>query len=313
MSSTRAPARPAADHPAADHWITADPATFDANFNRRTFAVRHTLAAHPHFQLPKLVELAQRTLRTRPQHVHCDRVVGDAAVGAGARFSALADEKDSAVRLLEQIERAGAWLVLYHAEADPEYREIFEHGLADIKRAIGRDVDADVMEEEIIIFVTSPNRVTPYHIDRNVNFLLQVRGSKTMHVFDRYDREVITEEELERNWAVDDKQPPYREHLQHRATTYHLRPGDGAHIPVNAPHWLANDDNVSVSLSVNFQYKDRCLGSIHRANYFLRRAGLRPTPPGVSAGKDRLKALLAPPLVRAATGVMRARQRARQR
>jgi hypothetical protein len=128
--------------------------------------------------------------------------------------------------------------------------------------------------EEVIVFVTSPSRVTPYHIVRNVNFLLQVRGSKTIHVFDRYDRDVITAEELERNWTV-------------------------------------NDDDVSVSLSVNFQYEDRCLGSIHRANYFLRRAGLTPTPPGVSPANDRAKTRLAPPLVRAATGAMRSGDRLR--
>lgn len=304
MSATAAPAAPAAP----SRWIDAEPETFQRDFNRRSFEVRHTLDTHPHFQLPKLVELAERTLRARPHHVHCD--MGTAA--AGDRFAALVDRKDAAVEILERIEQAGAWLVLYHAELDAEYREIFEHGLADIRQAIGHDIRDDVMEEEIIIFVTSPKRVTPYHIDRNVNFLLQVRGGKTIHVFDRYDREVITEEELERNWAVNDKQPPYREHLQGRAATYHLTPGTGCHIPVNAPHWLANDDNVSVSLSVNFQYKDRCLGSIHRANYFLRRAGLHPTPPGISPGKDRIKALVAPPLVRAATELMRARQRMRR-
>lgn len=289
---------------AHDAWIQADPKTFNERFNQKTFEVRHTLSQHPAFQLPALVELAGRMLQNNPRFIHCDTEtklgVGD---GAAARTNRFLD----VVNVMERIENSGAWLILYHAESDPMYREVFDHGLADIKRAIGHDIENDIMDQEIIIFVTSPNRVTHYHIDKNVNFLLQVHGSKTIHVFDRFDRDVLTEEEIERNWTVSDKAPPYREHLQNRATTFHLQPGTGCHIPVNAPHWLKNDNNVSVSLSVNFTYKDRCLASIHRANYFLRRAGLNPTPPGQSALKDRVKAMMAPPVMGAMNAFWRMR------
>ena len=43
--------------------------------------------------------------------------------------------------------------------------------------------------EDALIFVTSPRRVTPYHIDRECNFLLQIRGEKNLYVFDRNDQE----------------------------------------------------------------------------------------------------------------------------
>jgi len=303
-ASSRAAATPSVMTPSQDEWIHADPKIFQERFNRATFEVQHTLSQHPAFALSKLVELAGRMLRDNPRYIHCDT---ETKLGVGDNKAARTNRFFDVVEVMERIENAGAWLILYHAESDPEYREVFRHGLADIKRAVGHDIEDDIMEQEIIIFVTSPNRVTHYHIDKNVNFLLQVHGSKTIHVFDRYDRDVITEEEIERNWTVNDKAPPYREQLQSRATTFHLQPGTGCHIPVNAPHWLKNDDNVSVSLSVNFTYKDRCLASIHRANYFLRRAGLRPTPPGVSPMKDKLKALMAPPVVSAANAVLRMR------
>jgi hypothetical protein len=302
-TQARADAKPSLMTSPQDPWIRADPKTFLENFNKKTFEVRHTLSQHPAFQLPALIELAGRMLRTNPQFIHCDTAKLGVGDGAAARENIYLD----VVKVMEQIENAGAWLILYHAESDPAYREIFDHGLSDIKRQIGHDIDNDVLEQEIIIFVTSPNRVTHYHIDKNVNFLLQIHGDKTCHVFDRYDREVLTEEEIERNWTVNDKAPPYREHLQNHATTYQLKPGIGCHIPVNAPHWLQNGNNVSVSLSVNFTYKPHLLADIHRMNYFIRRLGVNPTPPGISPMKDKLKALMAPPVVGAARTLWRMR------
>ena len=148
--------------------------------------------------------------------------------------------------------------------------------MAEIKAQIGPGIDSQVLVEDIIIFVTSPKRVTTYHIDRECNFLLQIRGAKTLHVFDREDREVLSEEEIERFWAVDFNAAVYKPHLQHRAKSYKLVPGMGVHIPVNCPHWVENDDNVSISLSVNFQFKDPLRANTYRANFLLRKLGLRP-------------------------------------
>jgi hypothetical protein len=133
--------------------------------------------------------------------------------------------------------------------------------------------------------------VTSYHIDRECNFLLQIRGEKDLFVFDREDREVLPEEEIERFWSVDNNAAIYKRQLQSRAITYKLAPGMGAHIPVNCPHWLRNGDNISISLSVNFQFLDSMRANLYRANYMLRKFGLRPSAPGTSPALDRAKAL----------------------
>ena len=105
-----------------DEWIHADPKTFQERFNRKTFEVRHTLSQHPAFQLPQLVELAGRMLRDNPRFIHCDTEtklgVGD---GAAARTNRFFD----VIQVMERIENAGAWLILYHAESDPMYRGDF--------------------------------------------------------------------------------------------------------------------------------------------------------------------------------------------
>lgn len=270
-----------------DHWILADLAEFRKKFNLQSFELSHRLAGHPLFQLPRLMELAERTQRTRPSDLYYD--VGN--IDIGQRWDAVPDRTFSADEALRGIEDSGAWFIFRAAQRDPEYRAIFERALSEVKAMIGPQVELQIRQEDIIIFVTSPNRVTAYHIDRECNFLLQIHGTKTMHVFDREDRDILPDEEIERFWTVDNNAPVYRPQFQNRATTYYFQPGTGVHIPVNCPHWLKNDNNVSVSLSVNFQFLDRMRADIYRANYFIRRLGLKPLSPGVNCNRDRLKAM----------------------
>jgi hypothetical protein len=140
------------------------------------------------------------------------------------------------------------------------------------------------------LFITSPNRITTYHIDRECNYLLQIHGDKVISLFDRYDREVLPEEELERFWSVDNNAAVFKEHYRDRGRDFRLSPGTGVHIPVNAPHWLRNGNNISVTLAITFQFPDTHLANVYRVNYYLRKAGLRPLPPGRSKVRDALKA-----------------------
>jgi hypothetical protein len=277
----------------SDRWIVADPERFREQFNRTSFEISHYLASHPLFQLSALMELADRTLKVRPQDLHYD--AGEVRVDQ--RWDEIARSPFSAKEALRRVENCGAWLVFKSAQRDPEYRVFLDRGLAELKAHMGSGIDSQIMVEDIIIFVTSPKRVTTYHIDRECNFLLQICGTKTLHVFDREDREVLSEEEIERFWAVDFNAAVYKQHLQTRAKSYKLTPGVGVHIPVNCPHWLENDDNVSVSLSVNFQFKDELRANAYRANFLLRKLGLNPTPPGESHVLDTMKSYAVVPIV----------------
>lgn len=281
------PARP------SDRWIEVGDLHFQDNFNRKSFEVLHNLASHPLFQFPKLMELAGRTLKLRPDDLYYD--VGNIRVDQ--RWDEVPERVFSAEEALQRVEDSGAWFIFRAAQRDPEYRILLDRGLAELKQHIGCGIEKQVMREDIIIFVTSPKRVTAYHVDRECNFLLQIRGTKTLYVFDREDRDVLSEEEIERFWSVDHNAPAYKPQLQHRAASYKLRPGTGVHIPVNCPHWLENDDNVSISLSVNFQFKESLRANAYRANYLLRKFGLQPTPPGRYAFLDSLKSHAVVPVV----------------
>jgi len=50
----------------------------------------------------------------------------------------------------------------------------------------------------MLVIINSPNRVTPFHFDAEINFLVQVAGSKQAWVYDPLDRSVVTEQDIER-------------------------------------------------------------------------------------------------------------------
>ncbi|MFD1559281.1 transcriptional regulator [Paraburkholderia silviterrae] len=269
-----------------DKWIDADPSVFQENFERKSFEVSHHLVCHPLFQLPQLMDLADRTLRTRPSDLYYD--MGDIAPGQKWKDT---NRAFSPLNALRQLEDSNAWFIFRSTQRDPAYAELYRHAIAEIKDMVGGGIESKISKEDIIIFVTSPKRVTAYHIDRECNFILQIHGKKDLYVFDREDRQILPEVELERFWALDNNAANYRPELQNRARSYKLAPGNGVHVPVNCPHWLKNDDNISVTLSVNFQFVDSMRADVYRANYYLRKLGINPNPPGRSAVRDRAKAM----------------------
>ncbi len=259
---------------------------FKNSIDRRPFEFQHYLANHSLFEIPRLVEL----VLSRPGAFYYDQ--GENR--ADQKWNTLAREH-SIAEAIERIEQAKAWIVINHAEKDPAYRQLLDEALDEILS--GSDVKDMIKSREVIIFVSSPKRVTSYHIDRECNFLLQLTGEKTLYVFDRDDRDVLPEDEIERFWSVANDAATYRPQYQERAKAFHLVPGSGVHIPVNYPHWVQNGDAVSVSVSINFQFHDRVRASVYRMNYLMRKIGLNPTPPGRAPWKDSVKALGMTPLV----------------
>lgn len=261
------------------------PPDFRENFDRKPFVVPHNLTpTHPLFEMSRMRKLAD-FLRTNNYHVHYD--VGN--VGVGQRWDAVPKGAMTFESALERIENAGAWIFLKQVEKDPEYGELLEQMMSEVSEMSGRDIKREMKLMEAIIFITSPNRVTSYHIDRECNFLLQVSGDKEISVFDREDRDVLPEVEIETFWSKDSNAAKYREEYQDRAHVFQMQPGNGVHIPVNCPHWLKNGNNVSISFSVSYQFKDSRRKYVYQSNYYLRRLGLDPVPPGRSTVRDAAK------------------------
>jgi PAS domain-containing protein len=271
--------------PTSSRWIECDARTLQENFDRTPFALRHRIVDEPLFNMDGLTNLA-RFLESRPGEVYVD--VGVSHVGQ--RWDQAARPILGVAELIHELAETDAWIILRKPELDPAYRLLLDQCLSELRELMGGDWGRPTRRDNSIIFITSPRRLSTYHIDRECNFILQISGEKTLFVFDQNDRDVLPEKELERFWAVDHNAARYRPEYQDRAKVFRLRPGDGVHVPVNAPHWVQNDDNVSVTLSVNFQFSDADRASQYRANHYLRKLGINPSPPGKYPWRDRLKA-----------------------
>jgi hypothetical protein len=260
---------------------------FRENFDEKPFEFSHCFTAdHPLFQLSRLRQLLENPV-TLPG-VYFD--AGD--IGIGQRWDSVPERKQTLEETFDRVDNAGAWILMKRVQHDPDYNQLLVQCLDEVQRLSGRQIDQDKKSQEAIIFLTSPHRVTSYHIDRECNFLMQVRGDKEISVFDRNDRDVLPEAELETFWSKDNNAGVYKPQYQDRAHVFVMRPGTGVHIPVNSPHWLKNGNNVSVSLSISYQYKDWRRKYVFQANYYLRRMGIHPTPPGKSALLDNAKRLV---------------------
>jgi Cupin-like domain len=281
------------EHFAPDNKLIERSEEFRTKFDKYSFAFRHRLAGHPVFQLSRLMELAQETQTARPADLYYDA----GTIDVNQRWDRTPRPEFSVGDAIQRIEHCGAWIVLKRADKNEEYAAVLKECMAELQEFTGLNLERVMKVQEVILFITSPKRITTYHIDRECSLLLQIQGDKQISIFDRNDREVLSEEEIERFWSVDHNAPRYKPELQHHATVYELRPGNGVHIPVNAPHWVQNGDNISVSLNVNFQYRDTMRANLYRLNFVLRRMGLRPTPPGASVVKDKVKSIAVLPAV----------------
>jgi hypothetical protein len=146
-----------------------------------------------------------------------------------------------------------------------------------------------VSKREAFVFISSPGAVTPYHMDPEWDFLLQVRGRKQITVFP-CDPNVVSEEELERFYSGAHRNMVFREEYNNKATAFDLEPGDGVHVPVTSPHWVRVGGEVSVSFSITFKTRELDRRSVlYALNHARRARGGHPAPVGQSPWWDTIR------------------------
>ena len=267
-----------------ERFLDIDRDAFRASFDRRPFLIGHELANHPLFEISRLLRLC----RSLPE--------SNVEYNAGNIPVSVAPERTpgnglSAEETIRRIAECKSWLVLKYVEQEPEYRALLHRCLAEVARH-SEALRPGMCLAQGFIFVSSPGSVTPYHMDPEHNFLLQIRGSKRIHMFDGRDRSILSEEELEQFYCGGHRNLEYRTDREKIGWTFDLRPGLGLHFPVTAPHFVRNGEDVSVSFSITFRTPDlERRRMLHSCNAFLRRRGLRPAPAGTHPGNDYLKTL----------------------
>ena len=237
----------------------------------RSFRLKHDLASHPLFQLDRLAKLAA--------FLPAEQVEWNGPVSPNQDPNLTPSNGMSAEETVRRIEAAKSWMVLKAVETDPEYKALLDACLDEVAEQTG-GVMGGAKRRTAFIFVTSPGNVTPMHTDPEYNFLLQVHGSKRMSLWDQKDREVVAAQDMEM-YPGKHRNLPYKEEFEARAVHQHLEPGDSIFVPLMAPHWVQNGNEVSVSFSITWMTEEaEKFVSLQYVNAVLRKLGWPQAEPG---------------------------------
>jgi hypothetical protein len=260
--------------------LELDPAEFKAHFAVSPFTLAHSLGDHPLLSVERIAQLADALPRTQVEHN-----VGDVPelLPDGEAPSVEASPGDIA----RSIDTNGCWMVLKNIEDDPEYARLLNDTLDEVMPLVV-EAEEGMQGREGFIFLSAPSSTTPAHIDPEHNFLLQIRGTKTMALGSFPDPQ-SEQLELERYYSGGHRNIGW---MFEDAREFELEPGQGIYVPVHAPHLVRNGPAVSVSLSITWQTPRTVSGQkVHVANARMRRAGLSPRAPGADPRADRAKVL----------------------
>ena len=226
--------------------VDTDWASFDP---WRIQPVSHTWGSHPLLQFDALVELGQRLERSAQTFSFKTDARAD------ANFNTVKDafpHHEPATDTLRRIADAHAWMLLRHVQTDAVYRQLVDAMLDGIKPQVDRK-DPGMCYRAGWIFVSSPQAVTPFHIDQNHVLLLQLFGTKTVYVWDADDTEVVSDHA--RAYFLDTHSldlVQWREDYRARAQVFELGPGMGVYMPLTSPHMVEIGAEPSVAMSVSY-------------------------------------------------------------
>jgi hypothetical protein len=283
--------------------IEGDAADLREKFNRAPFMFTHHLGDHPLFEIPRLVQLASTILQSEKE-VHRQPVLspddlipfGGVFIGSGKVKAQMkwgdmiAKEKEDLLEQMSNIQNSDSWLLLYSVQRDPEYRALLHQVVDEIEELTGMPLRKDITTLDAYIFVASPHSITPYHIDHESTFLFQIHGERNANLFNQYENSVLSDQELEEFYVGNLSAANYKEEYQSKAYVFPLTSGKGVHHPIRAPHWYKNGNSHSVALGIHFGMRSFDLPArVYQVNYYLRKLGLNPTPPGKSALLDSIK------------------------
>ena len=256
-------------------------------------------------QLDRLLPFAQRHEKRGLVRSHSDQAK------AGSSFHDAPDEHPNpwdATRTLEDIENAHAWVSLLNIQADPEYRKLIDEILDELRPVVTAR-DPGMCYRAGWIFISSPGAVTPFHMDQEHNFIMQIRGNKRLYVWDPFDRSIVSERGQELFHAKYSRElVTWREEFLAKAIKFDLAPGLGGYMPQTAPHLVENGAGASITVSFTYQTDATCKRArVYRGNHRIRSLGLTPTPVGVSPLRDSVTSAVMRGLAGARRMTLRAR------
>jgi hypothetical protein len=267
--------------------LDIDPRSYQSLYNRTPFGFKHNLHQLDIFQFDSISELLDRYTGASN-----DYYVAGSAAAAGSAFFDAPHIKLTPKEASRQLDERPTRILLKRLENhDDRFRKLLDLIIKRIRSFPGGLGDQPILRIQSSLFITSAASTTPLHFDPEVGFFTQIEGDKTYHVYSPDD---VPEQDLEDFYVrgkVSIGQLDIAQRDPGKEQIYNLKAGDGFHQPQNAPHWVETCGSRSISYSCVFETQaDRALGRTRAFNYYERKLGMRPTPPGKNSQLDSMKA-----------------------
>jgi len=251
------------------------PETLDAMaalYPQQAGLLHHRLPDHPLLSLEALARLGEALPAGQVEY-------NPGNVPIGIRPEDVPSNGLSIGETIRTIDSNGSWAVLKNIESEGPYRDLLMDLLGELEPVVTPRTGA-MLTPQGFIFISSPGSITPFHFDPEHNILLQLRGTKVMNVWPAGDERFAHRREHERYHTGGHRNLPWQEAYEGGQKAVPLAPGDAVLMPVMAPHYVANGDAPSISLSITWRsewsYRE---SEAHAANAALRRMGLDPAMP----------------------------------
>ena len=239
----------------------------------------HDLHLDDRTTLASVADLADRLPR---ESVIYDKAVQPLLVPSGGPPRGALEQPGDVIR---DLHNADAWLTLIDVQADPGMAELMNTHLDGLESGMIAKQGA-LRKRVALVFVSSPNSVTPVHFDIEHSLLMQVSGTKTVSI-GCFESDAVRRHEIDRYWNGSHGRI---EIMPRQVASYTLTPGRGVYIPPGTPHWVHNGPDIALSLT--FAYFTAATvreNQVEDFNSCLRRWHLNPREPGRSTTVDTAK------------------------
>ena len=256
--------------------------------DRQSFRFHHQLLGHPALSLENL----GRMIPALPEwQVHYSSGKLQPSDDFGRAHMTHANGL-SIEETIETIRTSDSYIMIREPNTDTSFHPLYQELIRDVQgvmQACGAGREAH--DAKLYLFISSPNSVTPFHIDRYSNFLMQIQGSKEVSVFPQWDPRSVPCSVRESIVAYSGERATWHPDVEKLRTAYHVLPGEALHIPFVAGHHVRNGPEVSITLSLFFHTnRTRSLTrAMHFNDNLRRRLGLTPHPIGMAPVRDAVK------------------------
>lgn len=152
--------------------------------------------------------------------------------------------------IISAVKKGQLWVQLLKLNSvNPEFKNLEKQIISELKSKIQ---GLKIFGCRLSLLISSPGIHVSYHADIPRNALWQIRGSKKVFVYP-VEEKFISENDLEGVYLGETQEAiAYKEEFDQDATIVDLQPGMMVTWPINGPHRIVNENELSVSMAMEY-------------------------------------------------------------